>query len=66
MWGYLSGAATTSPRTEVVYDHLMFTEDTTACTYGGMIQIEPCNGGGAIRVGDLKLLVGTHGHAGRS
>jgi hypothetical protein len=61
---YITGAIQVSPRTELVYDHLQFDVTTTACVYRGNIQVVPCNGGGAIRVGDMKLLVGTHGWAG--
>jgi len=63
MWPYLTGAADASPRMEMVLDHLQFSVNTTACIYGGNVQVMPCNGGGAIRVGDLKLLVGEHGYA---
>jgi hypothetical protein len=55
MWPYFSGAVSTSPRTEIVFDHLMFPSDPaypipSACTYAGLIQVGPCDGGGAIRV----------------
>lgn len=36
---YLTGAATASPRTELVYDHLQFDVTTTACVYRGNIQV---------------------------
>ena len=55
---------TNSPRIELVYDHLMFTGEHSACNYNGLIQVGPCDGGGAIRVGDLKLMIGTFGYAG--
>jgi arylsulfatase A-like enzyme len=64
LWPYFTGAATDSPRTEYIYDHLMFTKNFSACVYVGGIQVAPCNGGGAIRVGDWKLMVGTFGYAG--
>jgi sialidase-1 len=64
MWDYFTGSAKGSPRTEYVYDHLKFTKNFSACEYNGLIQVTPCNGGGAIRVGDWKLMVGTFGYAG--
>jgi len=63
VWPYLSGAVDRSPRNEVVHDHMMFTVNTSACIYAGYIQAAPCMGAGALRVGDYKILVGTHGHA---
>ena len=36
--------------------------DFSACTYDGTVQVVPCRGAGAIRVGDWKLLVGTFGY----
>ena len=32
--------------------------------YAGLVQVGPCEGGGAIRRGDMKLMVGTFGYAG--
>ena len=61
---YFTGGSKISPRAEYVYDHLMFTSNFSACVYNGLVQVIPCNGGGAIRVGDWKLMVGTHGRAG--
>lgn len=61
--GYIFGASKASPRTELVYDHLMYTRNTSACIYNGLVQVAPCMGGGAIRVGEHKLLVGEHGWA---
>lgn len=34
----------------------------SACTYDGTIQVVPCRGAGAIRVGDWKLMIGTFGY----
>lgn len=64
LWPYFSGEVADSPRIELVYDHLMFVGEHTGCTYNGLVQVGPCNGGGAIRMGDLKLMVGTFGYAG--
>eukprot|EP00401_Gymnodinium_catenatum_P075292 CAMPEP_0117504208 /NCGR_PEP_ID=MMETSP0784-20121206/24731_1 /TAXON_ID=39447 /ORGANISM="" /LENGTH=568 /DNA_ID=CAMNT_0005299557 /DNA_START=65 /DNA_END=1771 /DNA_ORIENTATION=- len=71
MWPYLSGAIDVSPRTEIVFDHLMFNRaEIGACVnaagrkYGNITQILPCSGTGALRVGDYKLMVGTFGYAG--
>ena len=44
-----------SPRKELVYDHLMFTGEHSACTYNGLVQVGPCDGAGAIRVRDFPL-----------
>merc|ERR1712046_61868 len=33
LWPYLSGQASHSPRTEIVYDHLRFSVNTSACVY---------------------------------
>merc|ERR1712232_129180 len=63
LWPYLSGDSYTSPRNELVYDHLMFSVNTTACYYAGHVQVGPCHGAGAIRVGDYKMLIGNHGYA---
>jgi hypothetical protein len=62
MWSYFTGANATSPRTEYVYDNLNFTKDFSACTYDGTVQVVPCRGAGAIRVGPWKLMVGTFGY----
>jgi hypothetical protein len=59
---YFTGGVPTSPRTEYVYDNLNFTRDFSACVYDGTVQVVPCLGGGAIRVGDWKLMVGTFGY----
>lgn len=71
MWPYFTGSVSSSPRAEIVFDHLMFgpynksnAYSPSACTYGGLVQVGPCDGGGAIRVGDMKLMVGTFGYAG--
>jgi len=65
LWPYISGTAPVSPRTEVVFDHLNFSWNATgACLPAGVIQVVPCSGTGAIRVGDYKLLIGTIGKAG--
>lgn len=64
MWGYFSGDVAESPRKELVYDHLMFSGEHSGCTFNGLVQVGPCNGAGAIRMGDLKLMLGTFGYAG--
>lgn len=67
MWPYLSGAVDVSPRTEIVFDHLIFHRppgSALPCNYEGVTLVSPCNGTGAIRVGDWKLYIGTHGMAG--
>jgi hypothetical protein len=64
MWPYFTGVTSVSPRDEYVFDHLLFTSNFSACVYNGLVQVLPCYGGGAIRVGDYKLMVGTFGYAG--
>jgi len=63
VWPYLSGAVAESPRKEILHEHMMFTVNTSACIWNNIWQAVPCMGAGAIRVGDYKLVVGTHGHA---
>lgn len=64
LWPYLSGEVDESPRQEIVFDQLQYDENTTACIFPtGYVQVMPCNGAGAMRVGDFKLLVGQHGRA---
>jgi arylsulfatase B len=48
VWPWLSGAAPTSPRTSIALDHSMYAVGTQGVW-------------GALRVGDLKLLVGARG-----
>jgi arylsulfatase I/J len=69
MWPYFSGTACSSPRTEIVFDHLMFDQaEIGACIdqkkTENITQIMPCSGTGSLRVGDYKLMVGTFGYAG--
>jgi len=66
MWPYLSGVAVSSPRTEIVFDHLMFDQVFTGACMAehNVTQIMPCSGTGSLRVGDYKLMVGTFGFAG--
>ena len=62
-WPYWSGQVSESPREEVLLDHLMYSQDFTACLYGGMVQSMPCNGSGSLISGDYKLVVGEIGYA---
>eukprot|EP01063_Lacrimia_lanifica_P015903 TRINITY_DN22557_c0_g1_i1.p1 TRINITY_DN22557_c0_g1~~TRINITY_DN22557_c0_g1_i1.p1 ORF type:complete len:579 (+),score=146.98 TRINITY_DN22557_c0_g1_i1:55-1791(+) len=63
MWPYWSGAAATSPRTDILLDHLMYNRTTSACYYDGRVQSMPCSGSGALISGNMKLIVGEIGQA---
>lgn len=66
VWPYLAGKIDQSPRTEIIYDHRMFTNASKA---GGCknvhtyYELSGCNSLGAIRMGRHKLLVGPEGQA---
>mmetsp|Transcript_30384 Transcript_30384/g.66561 ORF Transcript_30384/g.66561 Transcript_30384/m.66561 type:complete len:596 (+) Transcript_30384:74-1861(+) len=66
VWPYLSGQRPDSPRTEIVFDHLAFDRVATGACFPGdeIVQVAPCHGTGALRVGDYKLMVGVWGKAG--
>ena len=65
LWPYWTGRERASPRQQedLVLDHLMYSRNFSACVYGSTVQSLPCSGSGALRHGDLKLLVGEIGYA---
>jgi len=66
LWGYVSGAAAASPRTELVHDHRMFANGTSAaqqCNGQRWFEMPGKRALGALRSGRWKLFVGPEGFA---
>lgn len=65
VWDYIRGVAAESPRTEIVHDHYMFTNASAAYTCSGQtpFSLPQYTAMGALRVGDLKLIVGPNHQA---
>eukprot|EP00039_Didymoeca_costata_P016751 m.304989 g.304989 ORF g.304989 m.304989 type:complete len:479 (-) comp16443_c7_seq15:834-2270(-) len=58
-WDHLMGINMTAPRDEIILDHCFMPYDGTGCNHFGGINLT--TGGGALIMGDMKLIVGPAG-----